>query len=364
MVLKMDFNDCTQFYSSTPLLQRLAHFTPLSAPRLFCQLACLSGNDYIESLPGIGVSTALKLVDKFRHMSADSRVRAIVMHINTKAKLSEEEVHEYLNKFFIAEAAFFHAFVWDPVNECVQRFTHITRLEDSAFPRFKAESDSFAIPMSADLTPLGEIRTPSIYEAMREELIGADRIPTSIDQHSPDVSVSSKSPRPFVPAPSKPLNPFPTISHSILKSSPVVPPKSSVIDLSAVARLISGGPQIPYSLTHKHPQLQDTAKKTVNHFARSLPAQLENPQLTKEACKHFFSKPTEEAAAESTEPHPPIEPLSRCNSVPKRQSCAISRVSTEPLARRPSTTKKRKTQPKDKATARTKDLRSFFTQIL
>ncbi|KAL5641056.1 hypothetical protein ACGC1H_001508 [Rhizoctonia solani] len=77
-------------------------------------MAMLSGCDYIDSLPGLGLKTAQKLLRKWK--TADKVIQAIRMDGSHKMPKG------YLESFRIAELAFLHQRVYDPVS---QRLTHL-----------------------------------------------------------------------------------------------------------------------------------------------------------------------------------------------------------------------------------------------
>lgn len=98
----------------SPFVRNLAEFVGPEGPRMFSQMVCLCGNDYIDALPGVGISTAQKLVMRFRSISADNRVRSILRHLarKKKDKFTPEFIASYEAQALRAEAAFFYARVW------------------------------------------------------------------------------------------------------------------------------------------------------------------------------------------------------------------------------------------------------------
>ncbi|KAG8719437.1 Rad2 nuclease [Ceratobasidium sp. 394] len=77
-------------------------------------MAMLSGCDYIGSMQGLGLKTAHKLLRKWK--TVDRVIQAIRMEGTTKVPQS------YLENFRIAELAFLHQRVYDPIS---QRLTHL-----------------------------------------------------------------------------------------------------------------------------------------------------------------------------------------------------------------------------------------------
>lgn len=61
-------------------LKNLANFTS----RMFVQACALSGCDYLESLPRVGLVTAVKLVRKFRAASDHRRLERVLRHLHLK----------------------------------------------------------------------------------------------------------------------------------------------------------------------------------------------------------------------------------------------------------------------------------------
>ncbi|KAG9098530.1 Rad2 nuclease [Ceratobasidium sp. 370] len=77
-------------------------------------MAMLSGCDYISSMQGLGLKTAHKLLRKWK--TVDRVIQAVRMEGTTKVPQS------YLENFRIAELAFLHQRVYDPIS---QRLTHL-----------------------------------------------------------------------------------------------------------------------------------------------------------------------------------------------------------------------------------------------
>ncbi|CAE7169948.1 unnamed protein product [Rhizoctonia solani] len=77
-------------------------------------MAMLSGCDYIDSLPGLGLKTAHKLLRKWK--TAEKVIQAVRMDGSYKMPKG------YLESFRIAELAFLHQRVYDPIS---QKLTHL-----------------------------------------------------------------------------------------------------------------------------------------------------------------------------------------------------------------------------------------------
>ncbi|KAG8700522.1 Rad2 nuclease [Ceratobasidium sp. 395] len=77
-------------------------------------MAMLSGCDYISSMQGLGLKTAHKLLRKWK--TVDKVIQVMRMEGTTKVP------HGYLENFRIAELAFLHQRVYDPVS---QKLTHL-----------------------------------------------------------------------------------------------------------------------------------------------------------------------------------------------------------------------------------------------
>ncbi|KAG8743600.1 Rad2 nuclease [Ceratobasidium sp. 414] len=100
-------------------------------------MAMLSGCDYIGSMQGLGLKTAHKLLRKWK--TVDRVIQALRMEGTTKVPQG------YLENFRIAELAFLHQRVYDPVS---QRLTHLGPLpEDEEWDESK---DAF---VGEDLPP-------------------------------------------------------------------------------------------------------------------------------------------------------------------------------------------------------------------
>lgn len=67
-------------------------------------ICILSGCDYADSIPGIGIQTAHRLVLKFK------TIKDIVSHISLKKKIPKGYIEEYVK----AKLTFKHQIVWDP----------------------------------------------------------------------------------------------------------------------------------------------------------------------------------------------------------------------------------------------------------
>ncbi|CAE6432379.1 unnamed protein product [Rhizoctonia solani] len=78
-------------------------------------MAMLSGCDYIDSLPGLGLKKAQKLLRKWK--TVEKIIQAIRMEGSFKMP------NGYLESFRVAELAFLHQRVYDPVS---QRLTHLS----------------------------------------------------------------------------------------------------------------------------------------------------------------------------------------------------------------------------------------------
>ena len=84
-------------------LERLAKLNGDDGPRLFVQMCVLAGCDYLESMKNIGLLSASKLVLKFRLVSADNRIRAIVKDLN-KQRPTDRVPDEYISRAMQAGA--------------------------------------------------------------------------------------------------------------------------------------------------------------------------------------------------------------------------------------------------------------------
>ena len=86
----------------------------------FRQICILSGCDYLSSLPGIGIKTAIKLLKK--HGTIDNLMRSL--------RLSCKEFSsDYESRFYRAELTFKHQRVYDPIQQCLRYLNEPERVE-------------------------------------------------------------------------------------------------------------------------------------------------------------------------------------------------------------------------------------------
>lgn len=84
-------------------------------------MAIISGCDYIDSLPGIGLAKACKFVLKTEENDTTKALRKIPAYLNMRNLTVTDE---YIDSFLKAEATFKHMVVYDPINR------QLTRLSD------------------------------------------------------------------------------------------------------------------------------------------------------------------------------------------------------------------------------------------
>uniref|UniRef100_K3WAC9 Exonuclease 1 n=1 Tax=Globisporangium ultimum (strain ATCC 200006 / CBS 805.95 / DAOM BR144) TaxID=431595 RepID=K3WAC9_GLOUD len=99
--------------SSNPFMKKLYHLTTgeQDATRMFVQFCALSGCDFLDSLPNMGIVTALKQVFNFRGAPGHLRVQRIVSKLSAAgAKIPPD----FLERFAQAESIFFHHVIFNP----------------------------------------------------------------------------------------------------------------------------------------------------------------------------------------------------------------------------------------------------------
>lgn len=85
--------------------------------RIMC---ILSGCDYLDSLPGIGLSKSCKFVLK----TEDEDLKRVLLKIPAYLNMRHLEVtEEYIDNFFKAHATFMHMLVYDPLQ---RKLVHLT----------------------------------------------------------------------------------------------------------------------------------------------------------------------------------------------------------------------------------------------
>lgn len=87
----------------------------------FLYMCILSGCDYVDSLPGIGLAKACKFVLTTEDDDVRRSLGKIPAYLNMRHLTITED---YKDNFFKAVATFRHMFVYDPINR------QITRLSD------------------------------------------------------------------------------------------------------------------------------------------------------------------------------------------------------------------------------------------
>jgi exonuclease-1 len=92
----------------------------------FRRIAILSGCDYIDSLPGIGLAKAAKFMTMTAEVDMRKALLKIPSYLNMTNKLKVSD--DYIEEFLKAEAAFKYMFVYDPIKK---KMVRLNELEDS-----------------------------------------------------------------------------------------------------------------------------------------------------------------------------------------------------------------------------------------
>lgn len=127
----------------SPFLKRMALLSGDDSPRLFVQMCVLAGCDYLENCKNIALVKASQLVLKFRLVSADSRLRAVVRDINRRRGSEQLVPDSYITRAMQAECLFFYARCFDETSDRTTHFSgepQYTAFEGSSFPRSAADS--------------------------------------------------------------------------------------------------------------------------------------------------------------------------------------------------------------------------------
>jgi exonuclease-1 len=96
----------------------------------FRSMAILSGCDYLDSIPGVGLKTAWSLLR--RHKTAEKVVRAV------KFEGKKDVPKDYIKSFKLVEKVFLHQRVYDPVTE---RLVYLT--EPPAGEQLSIDEDAY-----------------------------------------------------------------------------------------------------------------------------------------------------------------------------------------------------------------------------
>ncbi|TYZ64590.1 hypothetical protein PybrP1_001502 [[Pythium] brassicae (nom. inval.)] len=100
------------FLVANPFMKKLFHLTTgeKEATRMFIQFCVLSGCDFLDSLPNMGIVTALKHVFNFRGAPAQLRVQRILSKL---ASGGAAVPPGFLDRFVLAESIFYHHIVFN-----------------------------------------------------------------------------------------------------------------------------------------------------------------------------------------------------------------------------------------------------------
>ncbi|KAJ0410604.1 hypothetical protein ATCC90586_007437 [Pythium insidiosum] len=144
--------------SSNAFLKRLEHLTTgdKQATRMFVQMCALSGCDFLDSLPNMGVVTALKHVFSFRGAPSHVRVQRLVSKL---AASGTKIPSDFVTRFQQTECIFFHHIIYNEKTQQCEFLVEPTHpnCHDDIFTRVR---DALGISVEAPVTPsLHELTT-------------------------------------------------------------------------------------------------------------------------------------------------------------------------------------------------------------
>ncbi|ALC38709.1 tos [Drosophila busckii] len=126
IIFKLDLNgggllvDAQKLYLAMGCREDRYHFDK------FRRMCILSGCDYLDSLPGIGLAKACKFILKTEQDDMRLALKKIPQYLNM-AKLEVDD--EYIENFIKAEATFKHMYIYNPLDRRMER---LCALEDYA----------------------------------------------------------------------------------------------------------------------------------------------------------------------------------------------------------------------------------------
>ncbi|GAA6064700.1 hypothetical protein JCM10212_000117 [Sporobolomyces blumeae] len=252
--------------------------------REFRQMAILSGCDYLESIVGLGLKTAYRLMRKYK------TAEKVVQFVRLEGQLTVPR--NYVYEFRRAELTFLHQRVFDPVERCLVHLSPIPTGKTAAeMPFIGAELDrDYACGLAdGDIDPLS-----------KEPMV--DLVPNSFPVASTSTAFKpTPATRPRVAGPSRTKS----------KSLPSAPPKGSPSILDFFAR---STPSQPTSATSSGPAVAASSA-----FAREARVQVvvaakststedkENGGVSPKRSSKFFGKGSTTAKGKGKEIEPAIE---------------------------------------------------------
>lgn len=127
IVFKLQLDGSCLFYDSKNLHETIGLSEEKFSFEKFRRIAILSGCDYLDSLPGIGLAKA----SKFMLMTAETDMRRALLKIPSYLNMSNKltVTPEYIEGFLKAEATFKYMFVYDPIK---RRMVRLNEFENEA----------------------------------------------------------------------------------------------------------------------------------------------------------------------------------------------------------------------------------------
>ncbi|KAG5671980.1 hypothetical protein PVAND_002144 [Polypedilum vanderplanki] len=127
IVYKLSLDESCQIYDSNRLHLAMKKPKDKFSFETFRRLCILSGCDYIDSLPGIGLVKASKFFD----MTNETDMKIALYRVPSYLKLKKANVTpEYVDNFLIAEATFKYMYVFDPIKKEMVRLNEIENEDD------------------------------------------------------------------------------------------------------------------------------------------------------------------------------------------------------------------------------------------
>ncbi len=171
------------------LLEDLAKASEFDFPSMtheqFRQICILSGCDYLDSLPGIGIKTAIKLMKKH------SGIDGVLEHLQFSNSAFSSNYHA---RFWRAEQTFRYQRVFDPKTE---KLVYLNEIEHETLLCSSANSSSFTAYSQGILTPEDdEYFGPAFEDEIASKISQGLLNPITRQPHTPvKASKNSASPR-------------------------------------------------------------------------------------------------------------------------------------------------------------------------
>ena len=122
IIFKLQLDGRCLLYDSEKLYMTISTAEEKFSFEKFRQICILSGCDYLENLPGIGLSKARKFI----MMTEETDMKRALLKIPSYLNMKKLEISEkYINEFLKAEATFKHMFVYNPLKREMLRLNPI-----------------------------------------------------------------------------------------------------------------------------------------------------------------------------------------------------------------------------------------------